>query len=215
MTHASVRRLSGACVAVVLATALTACNDDDPAEEADPTPSASASTPAVTEVADPTPTTGTDTDADCLVAGSPWEVSTTDLESQFPALLSGIDVIDVTISGGQTLTVTPDLVATFTPNRVTRVRVDLGNGLTMAMVQRQTGSATGQWQLGDGKLTSAEPWSGNLQASTTVSINGQSGGTAPVDLPVGGLADVPVTFSCESGTLMMTADGSPFNFLFH
>lgn len=218
MTLVPARRLSGACAVLVLAAILTACNDD-PADEADPRPSPAASStgpsteasPDVTEVVEPSPSGNAD--VDCLVAGSPWQVSTTDLESQFASVLAGIDVIDVAISGGQTLTVTPALVATFTPNRVTRVRVDLGDGLTMVMVQRQTGSATGRWEAGEGKLTSSEPWTGNLHAETTVTINGRSGG-APLDLPVGGLSDVPVTFSCESGTLMMTAEGSPFSYLF-
>jgi hypothetical protein len=219
MTHsrAVARRLATAVAALVLAAALAAC--DDPDEDADPpAPSASASSVEPSEVADesesPSPSESADPDVACLASGHPWRISTNDLESQFATALRGMDVIDVRITGGSTLTVTPDLVATYTPNRVTRVRVDLGDGLTMVLIQRHRGTATGQWVLGEeGTLTSPESWSGDLHVTTTVSINGRSSNQS-VSLPVAGLSDVPVTYSCDPGLLMMTAEGSPFNYLY-
>jgi hypothetical protein len=219
MSHsrAVVRRASAALAALVLTVGLAAC--DDPDEDAEPTPSASVATDAPSEVAEvsdsPSPSESTDPVVGCLTMGDPWRISTNDMEDQFATRLSGLDLIDVTITGGATLRVSPDLVATYTPNRVTRVRVNLGDGLTMVLTQRHLGTATGQWVLGEeeGTLTSPESWSGNLRVSTTVTINGRSSDQS-IDLPVAGLSDVPVTYSCDPGQLMMTAEGSPFNYLF-
>lgn len=221
MTHsrAVVRRAAAAVAALVLTATLVAC--DDPDEDADP-PGASGSSGEPTEpseVADvsdsPSPSEGVDPDVECLTMGRPWRISTNDLESQFARRLRGVDVIDVTITGGATLQVGPDLVARYTPNRVTRVRINLGDGLVMVLTQRHTGSATGQWVRGEeeGTLTSPESWNGNLRVSTTVSINGRASNQS-FDLPVAGLSDSAVTYSCDPGQLMMTAEGSPFNFLF-
>lgn len=213
----AVRRRAGAVLALGLLVALGACDDDADPPGAGATPS---DVPSETPSSDPTPTEPTSTptpeldpDVACLVSGSPWVVAVHDLESQFPAVLRGIDVTDVTITGPQTLTVGPGLEATFTPNRSTRVVADAGGGLTMVLVQRQQGSASGVWQLGEGKLTSAEPWSGNLSSNTTVSING-SAVEAPLRLPAGGLGDAVVTFSCAPNELMMQVEGSPFSYLF-
>lgn len=181
-----------------------------------PTSTEPATDPATPEITAPSSPVEGDGDTGCLVAGSPWEVSTPDLESQFAGVMKGVNITDISISGAQTLTVTPDLVATFTPNSTVKITADLGGGLTMVLLQKQSGSSTGQWQqAAAGKLTSVSPWEGNIKVSNKVTINGQSSGTSPVDLPAGGLADVPITYSCEDSTLNMTVQGSPFVYLFH
>ena len=222
MTHsrAVVRRAAAAVAALVLAATLVACDDPDEDADADPaSPGASASSGEPSEVAEvsdsPSPSESVDPDVACLTMGQPWRISTNDMESQFAAQLRGVDVIDVRITGGATLQVRPDLVARYTPNRVTRVRINLGDGLIMVLTQRHIGSATGQWVRGEeeGTLTSPETWNGNLRVSTTVSINGRSSNQS-FDLPVAGLSSSAVTYSCDPGQLMMTAEGSPFNYLF-
>lgn len=158
------------------------------------------------------PTPSTSADVDCLVSGSPWQVSTADLESQLPRIMRGINVTDVHIDGRQTLTVDAGLHATFTDDSTTTITVAMSQGLTMVMVQRHRGSASGAWQAHDGKLVGDGPWTGGIHGTTKVTINGRAG-AAPFQAPTGGIGDHPMTFSCADGTVNLTVEGSPFSYL--
>ena len=151
-------------------------------------------------------------DVDCLVAGSPWQVSNADLESQLPQLMRGINVTSVHIDGHQTLTVDAGLHATFTDNTTTTIKVDMSHGLSMVMLQKHRGSASGTWTAHEGKLVSTATWTGAIRGTTTVTINGRAG-QAPFQAPTGGLANHPITFSCADGSLNLTVEGSPFSYL--
>jgi hypothetical protein len=156
--------------------------------------------------------TGGSADVDCLVSGSPWQVSNADLESQFPQLMRGINVTSVHIAGHQTLTVDSGLHATFTDNTTTTISVDLSHGLSMVMLQKHHGSASGTWTAHEGKLVSTARWTGGIRGTTTVTINGRAG-QAPFEAPSGGLENHPITFSCADGSLDLTVEGSPFSYL--
>jgi hypothetical protein len=160
----------------------------------------------------PSPSSAASADVDCLVSGSPWQVSNADLESQFPQLMRGINVTSVHIDGHQTLTVDSGLHATFTDDTRTTIKVDMSHGLSMVMLQRHHGSASGTWTAHEGKLVSTAAWTGGIRGTTTVTINGRAG-QAPFQAPTGGLADHPITFSCADGSLNLTVEGSPFSYL--
>ena len=192
-----------------------ACGGGDDPEQAGATTSTSTSaSPSGSASTSPSESASASAsgDVDCLVSGSPWQVSIPDLESQFPAIMAGINVTDVQIRGQQTLTVDGDLHATFTDNSTTTIKVNMSQGLTMVMLQRHHGSASGTWEAHEGKLVSAGPWTGGIEGSTTVTINGRAS-EAPFQAPTGGLADHPITYSCADGTLNLTVEGSPFSYL--
>jgi hypothetical protein len=153
-------------------------------------------------------------DAACLVSGSPWQVSKRDLESQIKAAMPGLHVTDVHITGDEGLTITPDLHATFTDNTVTTITVDMSGGLTMVMKQKHAGSAAGQWTLDGKTLTPQGAWTGKINITTTVEINGRSG-NSPVEAPTGALGGIPMTFTCASGSLNLTTSASSFVYPFH
>jgi hypothetical protein len=203
-------------LSLVLVPAFAGCGgssaDDEPA--AAETSTSSSPEPSSTSTATPssTPSASGDRDVDCLVSGSPWQVSLNDLESQFPAVLRGINVTSVRIAGGQTLTVDAGLHATFTDNSTTTIRVDMSQGLTMVMVQKHRGSASGTWQAHEGKLVSTAPWTGGIRGSTKVTINGRSS-QAPFQAPSVDIGGHPMTYSCADGSLNLTVEGSPFSYL--
>ncbi len=187
----------------------------DPVQAGASSSSASSGSPSATSSASASSSPGASAasgDVGCLVSGSPWQVSNADLESQLPRLMRGIDVTSVHIDGHQTLTVDSDLHATFTDNTRTTIKVDMSQGLTMVMLQRHHGSASGRWTAGEGKLVSTAAWTGAIRGTTTVTINGRAG-QAPFQAPTGDLANHPITFSCADGTLNLTVDGSPFSYL--
>ncbi len=158
------------------------------------------------------PTLSGSPDLACLVGGSPWTVNLTDLESQFPALMRGINVTGVHITGSQTLTVDGSLHATFTDTTVTTMTVDMSSGLTMQMVQRHRGSASGTWRDVGNKLVADGPWAGGIHGTTRFTINGRAA-QAPFQAPTGEIGDHPMTYTCADRTLMLTVEGSPFAYL--
>jgi hypothetical protein len=207
------------CASALLATVFlgtAACGGGGDPEQAGATSSTGTSTgPSASGEPSPTPTpssAGASADVDCLVSGSPWQVSNADLESQFPQLMRGINVTSVHIEGHQTLTVDSGLHATFTDNTRTTIKVNMSHGLSMVMLQRHSGSASGTWTAHEGKLVSTAAWTGGIHGTTTVTINGRAG-QAPFQAPTGGLADHVITFSCADGSLDLTVDGSPFSYL--
>jgi hypothetical protein len=204
---------SALLVTMFLGTA--ACGGGGDPEQADASTSTGTSTgPSATgePSSSPSASPGASADVDCLVSGSPWQVSNADLESQFPQLMRGINVTSVHIDGHQTLTVDSGLHAMFTDNTTTTIRVDMSHGLSMVMLQRHHGSASGTWTAHEGKLVSTSAWTGGIQGTTTVTINGRAG-QAPFQAPTGGLADHAITFTCADGSLDLTVEGSPFSYL--
>lgn len=203
-----VSRTSVLVAAVVVLVTATACggSGDQPA--------ASGRTPSSTPTSTVSPS-GAETgsgDLACLIAGSPWKVSIPDLESQFPAVMRGINVTDVHMTGEQTFTVTPDLRASFSDTTTNRITVAMSHAMTMVMVQTHHGRASGQLRVSGNTIT-AQRWSGGISGSTKVTINGRAG-AAPFNLPSGGIGDHPMTFTCADGSLMLSVEGSPFQYLF-
>ncbi|HTL42524.1 MAG TPA: hypothetical protein VL294_13730 [Pseudolysinimonas sp.] len=150
---------------------------------------------------------------DCLVNGSPWILSTTDLASQFPGVLRGIDVTGVEITGDQTLSVTADLDATILDNTVTTITVDMGDGLTMEVQQTHHSTAMGPWRIDGDTLVPDGHWDRTVLGGTTFTIEGRSVNSR-FDVPDSDFGDVPLTFDCQERALNITAEGSPFVYLF-
>ncbi len=203
-----------ACAAALV---LTACGGSgsgagvpvaDRSPAGDTTPSGTPATPAGDASAE-----GGDADRACLVSGSPWRVSTNDLESQFPQVMRTVNVRDVRITGGQTLAVDGDLNTTFTTDMVVRITIAGEAGLVMVMTQSHNGTKRGHWVANGANLTSPEPWLGRLTSSSKVSVNGRAA-TSPVRVASTSLADVDLTYACADGTLNMQVEGSPFSYLF-
>ncbi|WP_344767542.1 hypothetical protein [Aeromicrobium panaciterrae] len=200
------KRVSAAATILLLVLTASACGDeDDPAAAAtgEPTSSASAS-----DAADaPTGQVG------CLVSGSPWRLSNGDLESQIPATMSGINVTDTKVEGTQTLTVTDDLVATFVADATITIAAQSSQDIEIRIVQTQRGTASGTWSLAGDVLTPAEHWTGGINGTTKSYVNGTAGAATPFSGPAADYDEIPMTFSCDEGALMMHTPKSPFNYL--
>ena len=186
--------------------ALAGCRDD---AETD-VPAAGAPVAPITQ---PTPALTGPPDLRCLIAGSPWKVSKGDLESQFKGVMRGVDITGVHITGDQTLTVSGDLRATFVDKTTTKITANMGQGLTMVMTQKHDGSSAGRWKAEGNKLTPDGAWEGGINTSTRVAINGRSGGS-PANVPNKALGGVPLSYTCVDGVLNISAQGSPFVYLF-
>ena len=94
--------------------------------------------------------------------------------------------------------------------------VDMGEGLTMTMVQNHAGSPYGQWAW-DGESDSTivfDEWSDDYVVTTTTMIDGV---TAPssTNPMAGGLEGQSMTVSCSGDTLQTQAEGSPFVQVWH
>lgn len=189
---------------IVASSALAGCAGGDPAAEPPGDPTAE-STPASTEAA-------LSPAVQCLVDGSPWSLSTTDLQSQIPGVLRGLDVVDARVDGSQTIEVGPDLLATIVDDRLTTITVDLGGGLTMVATQTHAGTTSGRWRVEGDKLVPEGAWQGGIEGSTVISVNGETA-DAPFSIPDSVLGAVPMTFSCD-GALDLVAEGSPYVYLF-
>ncbi len=184
-----------------------------PVAEGSPAAESPGEAASATPAGEASPAEGGDANRACLVGGSPWRVSTNDLASQMPRLMPTVNVTDVRITGGQTLTVDGDLNATFASDMVTKMTIAMDAGMTMVMTQTQKGTSTGHWVADGADLTSPDPWTGRLRVQTKVAINGRST-TSPVEAPGVSLAGVDMTYDCADGTLNMQIEGSPFSYLF-
>ncbi|MFF5291072.1 hypothetical protein [Paractinoplanes globisporus] len=189
---------------------LAGCRDND-----DNTTGAAttATGPAATTAAGATPSPALTGSADeqCLIAGSPWEVSKPDLESQMRQVMHGINVTGVHIVGEQTLTVTPDLHATILDHTTTTISASMSNNLTLVITQKHTGQTAGQWKINGNDLNPQGDWNGAIHVDTKATINGRSG-NMPVDVP--SLGSIPLTFTCADGSLNLSTPKSPFVWLF-
>ena len=161
----------------------------------------------------PTPTLTGSADVQCLVAGSPWEVSKPDLETQLTGLMRTVNVKDVHIVGDQILTATPDLKASIADTTTTTITVDMDAGMTMVMTQKHAGSSAGQWRADDGKLTPTGAWTGEIKTTTKVAINGRTA-NSPATFPTQALGKVAYDRQRRRGVLNLTVEGSPFVYLF-
>ena len=181
-------------------------NDDNAAGAATTTAAGAAASPALTSPA----LTGS-ADEQCLIAGSPWQVSKPDLESQMRQVLHNINVTGVHIDGEQTLTVTPDLHVTILDHTTTTIKASMSNNLTLVLTQKHTGQTAGQWKITGNDLAPQGTWNGAIHVDTKATINGRSG-NIPVDVP--SLGSIPLTFTCADGSLNLSTTKSPFVWLF-
>jgi hypothetical protein len=185
------------------------------------------STPAASSGGSTTPaggsttSTGTASDAPsldggggtgCLVAGSPWTVDVADLERQFPQVMSQLHVTSVKIDGAQKFIVGPDLKASFTDASTTTIKVKMSQGLTLQLVQKHHGTATGQL-TGSGNKLDPEHWTGGISGTNTVTINGRAS-QAPFSLPDTHFGKATMTYSCSGSQLKLQVKGSPFHYVF-
>ncbi|GGN36378.1 hypothetical protein FHR83_006361 [Actinoplanes campanulatus] len=191
---------------------LGGCSNDEPAAAGGPEAAVATEAAGGTEAA-PSPELTGSAELRCLIEGSPWHVSKTDLETQLQGVMQGIDVTGVHMTGDQTLTVTPALKATFTDGITTTLTADLGGGITMRVTQKHTGTASGGWQVDGNTLTPHGAWTGGIKIDNKVTINGRSA-NAPIPVPENPLGDVPMTYTCVDGVLNLQAQGSPFIYLF-
>lgn len=148
----------------------------------------------------------------CLVDGSPWTIDTADLERQYPGVMGRVNVTGVHIDGAQKLVVAPDLQARFSDNSTTTIKVAMAQSMTLQLIQKHAGSATGKLTPNGNRLT-PERWTGGIHGTNTVTINGRSS-QAPFDLPETDFGDRVMTYSCSAGELRIQVQGSPFHYLF-
>ncbi|PJJ63629.1 hypothetical protein [Compostimonas suwonensis] len=148
----------------------------------------------------------------CLLAGSPWSVVTTDLANQMSRYFSsqGLAVSGVEIAGTQILTVNGDGTASVETDLTSTVEID-ADGVTMTLVQTQTGPAAGAWRLSDdGAVFEPEGWTTGLAVTNQVFINGMASEVAGMAVPSSGFDDVPLTIACDGAYLDTKAQQSPF-----
>jgi hypothetical protein len=183
---------------------LAGCRADN-TDNTDNTAVAAGATPS------PAPARTGSADEQCLIAGSPWQVSKPDLESQMRQAMHGINVTGVHIDGEQTLTVTPDLHVTIADHTTTTIKALMSNHLTLVLTQKHTGQTAGRWKISGNHLTPQGTWAGSIHVDTKATINGRSG-TMPMDVP--SLGSIPLTFTCADGSLNLSSTKSPFVWLF-
>jgi len=161
--------------------------------------------------ATPRPTLTGSADERCLIAGSPWQVSKPDLESQMRQVMHSINVTGVHIDGEQTLTVTPDLHVTSQDHTTTTIKASMSHNLTLVLTQKHTGQTAGRWKITGNHLDPQGTWDGAIHVDTKATINGRSG-NMPMDVP--SLGSIPLTFTCADGSLHLSTTKSPFVWLF-
>jgi hypothetical protein len=209
-----VKRTLGISIAVLSLALVAACGSGSSpsagggsSSSAGPTTSA-APTTGLTDA----PTLNGDGGTGCLVAGSPWTVDVADLERQFPQVMSRLHVTSVHIVGAQKLLVDPDLKATFTDDSTTTIKVAMSNAMTLQLVQKHSGSATGKLTP-DGNKLQPEHWTGGIHGTNKVTINGRTS-QAPFSLPDTTFGDNTMTYSCSGSELKLQVKGSPFHYVF-
>lgn len=153
-------------------------------------------------------------DQQCLIAGSPWKVSTADLESQYRDLVRDVDVKEVRVAGDQTLTVTPDLHVTVLDETAATITARMTNGADLVVTQQHAGSAGGQWKISGKTLQPTGTWTGQIDVDTTATVDGREQ-KSPVKVPGDTIGKNPLTYACADGTLKLTAKGSSFAWVFN
>lgn len=194
-------------VAITLIALTSACGGEDP-EGGEPTSSASA-TPSGSQATNDNPAEAL---IACMIAGSPWSISTTDLEGQFAGVMSGVNVTEARVTGTQTLVVTGAVTGTFTTNLTVTIAVD-SDGHEIKIVQKQRGTASGPWSLAGNVLTPSADWSGGLDTTSKAFYDGHPTADFPFESPAAQLGEIPLTTTCEGGYLNMSTPKSPFVYL--
>jgi hypothetical protein len=147
-----------------------------------------------------------------------WQLDVADAATKLGEQLAsgGLHVVSTTGEGEQGIFFDQEGIAgTATDVSYTMV-VDMGEGLTMTMVQHHEGSPGGNWAW-DGESESTivyEGWSGDYVVTTDTSINGTAAPTSTAPMG-GGLDGQSMTVDCDGDTMTTQAAGSPFTQVWH
>jgi hypothetical protein len=147
-----------------------------------------------------------------------WSLDIDDAAAQLSAFMleKGLAVVDTTGEGEQLIWFDEIGTSGSATDLSYTMVVDMGDGLTMTMVQHHEGSPYGQWAW-DGSADSTivfDEWSGDYVVTTDTSINGTAAPTSTAPLSVG-LNGESMTVSCSGDTLTTQTAGSPFTQTWH
>jgi hypothetical protein len=147
-----------------------------------------------------------------------WDADVNDLAAQVARLLSdkGLPITGSSASGQQQLSLDEQGYAGMASTGLTFViTAELGDGLVETIRQTHDGSFRGDWGWDSSTVMGfANVTDEGYTVTTVVDINGQTS-DAPVDIPLGGMSDVPLTVTCDGDTMTTKAQGSPFTTTWH
>ena len=94
-----------------------------------------------------------------------------------------------------------------------KVTVPMDSNLTMKMVQKHSGPASGQWEWAPGNKVVFHGWSNShYKVTTEVSINGRAAPTSSFDVPSASISDgMTMNVDCGGGIMVSKVAGSPFS----
>lgn len=147
-----------------------------------------------------------------------WSLDIDDAAAKLGAFMvdRGLTVVETTGTGEQLIWFDEIGTAGSATDLTYTIVVDMGDGLTMTMVQHHAGSPYGQWAW-DGTADSTvvfDSWSDDYVVTTDTSINGTAAPTSTMPMS-GGLSGQAMTVSCNGDTLQTQAEGNPFTQVWH
>jgi hypothetical protein len=147
-----------------------------------------------------------------------WTADTADLAAQIGDYLSGtgLPISSSTASGQQQLALDEQGYAGMASTDLTFViSAELSDGLTETITQTHNGTFRGNWGWDSGTVLGfSDITDEGYQVENTVDIEGRTV-DIPIDIPVTGMTDVPLTVSCSGDTMTTKADQSPFTTTWH
>jgi hypothetical protein len=160
-----------------------------------------------------------------IVGGSPtecvtglWDADVADLATQMGEHLTakGLPIISSTGSGSQQLSLDEQGYAGFASTGLQLViTADLENDLILTVTQTHNGSMRADWGWdSDTVFGFTNITDEGYQVDTVADINGTVT-EYPLDIPLGGMSDVPLAVTCEGDTMTTKAEQSPFTTTWH
>ncbi len=147
-----------------------------------------------------------------------WSLDIDDAAQQLGAYMreAGLVVVD-TVGTGEQLIWFDEIGTAGSATDVTyTATVDMGDGLTMVVVQNHAGSPYGTWAWDGGSESTIifDDWSDDYVVTNTTTINGIATPTSTTPMSAG-LNGASMTVSCDGDSMTTQAEGSPFTQLWH
>jgi hypothetical protein len=128
---------------------------------------------------------------------------------------NGLPVTSVEGSGTQQLSLDEQGYAGFSTDLTLVTVADLSNDMVLTVTQTHSGTMRADWGWDSDTVFGFSNITDEGYAVTTVAdINGTAT-EYPLDMPLGGLSDVPLTVTCEGDTMTTKAAESPFTTTWH
>jgi len=171
------------------------------------------------------PGTGGGDEGDAIEGGSPtdcvtglWDADTADLGVQLGEYLISKDIaiVSSTGAGSQQLSLDEQGYAGWAAEGLQFVVVTAPTeGIVVTMTQTHTGTMRSDWGWdSDTVFGFTNITDEGYNVETVADVNGTPTGQT-IDLPLGGMSEVPITAECDGDTMITQAQGSPFTTTWH